>query len=88
MNPQENQDWDSRLQELETRIHQPSSQSSLRDWLDRLPYPGKVALGVVSAIVIFSLLKTFLQMVSALLSIAILGVVLYLLYKFLLAPQK
>ncbi|NET91193.1 MAG: hypothetical protein F6K45_24390 [Kamptonema sp. SIO1D9] len=62
--------------------------TELRNWFNSLPTAGKVAVVAVAAIVGFSLLRTVLQLVASLISLAILGVVLYLLYKFFIAPQS
>ncbi|MGK7872072.1 MAG: hypothetical protein AB4426_01770 [Xenococcaceae cyanobacterium] len=62
--------------------------TQIRDWFNSLPTPGRVAVVVVTMVVGFSLLNTVLRLVASLLSIAILGVVLYLLYKFFIAPRS
>ena len=64
------------------------SLSQVKTWFDSLPSIGKVAVAVVAAIIGFSLLRTVLQLVTSLLTIAILGVFLYLLYKFFVAPKS
>ncbi|MEC4984903.1 MAG: hypothetical protein SAJ37_04190 [Oscillatoria sp. PMC 1068.18] len=62
--------------------------AKLQNWFASLPTAGKVAVVAIAAIVGFSLLRTVLQLVASLISLAILGVVLYLLYKFFIAPQS
>ena len=104
MNPQENKNWERRLQELEVEINQSSSPSPvtqndksqqtetlfapIRDWFNSLPTPGKVGVAIVAVVAAFSLLNSILRLVALLLSIAILGGLLYLLYKFLIAPNS
>ena len=51
-------------------------------WFDDLPSFGKIAVGVVGIIVTFSLLNSFLKLVASLLTIAILSLILYGVYKF------
>jgi hypothetical protein len=58
------------------------------NWFNSLPSAGKVAVVVVAAFVGFSLLRTVFQLVASLISLAILGVILYLVYKFLITPQS
>ncbi|MGB3695345.1 MAG: hypothetical protein WA865_22370 [Spirulinaceae cyanobacterium] len=60
----------------------------LQTWFQGLPTIAKVAVAVVAAMIGFSLLNTVLKVVTSLLSLAIMGVVLYLLYKFFLAPRS
>lgn len=56
-------------------------------WFNTLPQVGKIAVVVVGAFVTFSVLRSVLQLVAAIASLAILGVLLYLGYKFLVANQ-
>jgi len=56
-------------------------------WFKALPQVGKIAVVVVSAFVTFSVLRSVLQLVAAIASLAILGTLLYLGYKFLVATQ-
>lgn len=112
MNPQNNQDYDRKLQELEdqlnkeqprfsveTKLEQPfvrfvnpsglqSAFNQVAHWFNNLPKSGKVAVAVITALVAFSVLKTVLQLVASLISLAILGVILYLVYKFFVTPQS
>lgn len=111
MNPQENRDYDRRLQELETELErdqplpsvdtqpgqplqhnvnnsQPASVwNQIANRFNSLPTAGKVAVVIIAAIVGFSVLRSVLQLVAALISLAILGVILYLVYKFFVKPQ-
>lgn len=67
---------------LQTKLNQ------LQIWFNNLPRGGQVIVGLVAIVVGFSLLNTVLQVVTSLLSIAILAVLLYGLYKFFIAPQS
>ncbi len=58
------------------------------NWFNSLPSAGKVAVVAIAAILGFSLLRSVLQLVASLISLAILGVLLYLVYKFFVAPRS
>lgn len=58
------------------------------NWYDGLPNVGKVAVAIVAAIAGFSLLKSVLQLMASLFSLAILGGILYLVYRFVVVPQS
>lgn len=61
--------------------------NKITDWFKGLPSTAKVIVIVVAALVGFSLLRTVFQLVASLFSLAVLGVLLYLVYKFWIAPQ-
>ncbi len=98
MNSNNDQDWERRFQELEVEVNpEPQVQddlspkmnnllSQIKDWYNRLPNPGKVAVAVGGVLLAFSVLNSILKLVASLLTIAILGVVLYGVYKFLMKP--
>ncbi len=58
------------------------------DWFNRLSRAGKVAVVAIAAIIGFSVLKSLLQLVASLFTLALFGVILYLVYKFFVAPQS
>lgn len=58
------------------------------NWYNSLPNTGKVAVAIAGACVGFSLLRTVLQLVASLISLTLVGVILYLVYKFVIAPQS
>jgi hypothetical protein len=62
--------------------------SAAKAWFNRLPPLAKVAVAVVGVMAVFSLLNSVLKLVASLISIAILGVILYLLYKVFFAPRS
>lgn len=62
--------------------------SQVAHWFERLPSAGKVAVVIVSALVGFSILRNVLQLVASVFSLAILGVILYLVYKFFVTPKS
>ena len=93
------EDQQRKLEELEAEINQsvspptdspiePSPQRTLQERWNSLPTFGKGAIAAVALFVGVSLLSTVLRLVTSLLSVAILGVVLYLLYKFFIAPRS
>ena len=93
------EDQQRKLEELEAEINQsvsppadspiePSPQRTLQERWNSLPPLGKGAIAAVALFVGFSLLNTVLRLVTSLLSVAVLGVVLYLLYKFFIAPRS
>jgi hypothetical protein len=117
MNPQENQDYERKLQELEDQLERDRTQPTIEtqpgqppqryvngsqlevpvfkqvfnqvaNWFNRLPKVGKVAVVLIATIIGFSLLRSVLQLVASLISLAILGVILYLVYKFFITPQS
>jgi hypothetical protein len=55
-----------------------------KDWFNNLSSEGRIAVGVVGVLVSFSILNTFLRLISSLVSIAILAGLLYFGYKFFL----
>jgi negative regulator of sigma E activity len=112
MNPQNQQDWERKLQELEIEIHQTPSKMSnseppkpqfndretspqlqklwlqVRNWFNGLPQGGKAIALLLAVLLGFSLLRTFLQLISAAIGMTILGVLLYAAYKFFIAPPS
>jgi p-aminobenzoyl-glutamate transporter AbgT len=112
MNPQENRDYQRKLQELEKELNKDKPLKSLEtqpgqllqslfnksqlesvfnqltNWFNSLPTVGKVAVVLIGASVGLSLLRSVLQLVGALISLVILGGILYLVYKFVITPQS
>lgn len=112
MNPQQNQDWERKLQEIEAEINQappkppvqtqpgqpltsqgndsPSISSLLKqvtNWFNSLSRNARVIVVSAAAIVGFLVLKTVFQLVASVISLAILGAILYLVYKFFVASK-
>lgn len=93
-------DKEQPLPSIETRSGQPlvrhadnsqakkSSLNQVATWFNSLPSAGRLAVVIIAALISFSILKSVLQLVGALFSLAILGVILYLVYKFLITPQS
>lgn len=100
MNAQNQPNWEQKLKDLEAKLQgnippngsTPYSWQSLSaqcvGWFQGLPKAGQIAVGVVGLIMGLTLLKTLFQLVSLLMSLAILGVFVYLAYRFLIAPNS
>lgn len=56
--------------------------TSVKNWFATLPSAGKVIVGVLGLMIAFSLLKTFLSVVQLAFSLAILGVIGYVVFQF------
>ena len=57
-------------------------------WFNSLPSLGKVVVVIVGLSASMSLLSSVLQLVASLISLAILGIILYGVYKFFVMPQS
>lgn len=113
MNSSDNQDWQRKLEELETEVNQNSSSTvqtetetvypqveidnmnsssgwlnSARDWFNGLAPIGQIAVGVIAVMLGFSVLNIFLKVISSLISVAILGGLVYLGYKYIFAESS
>jgi hypothetical protein len=62
--------------------------NSARDWFNNLPSVGRVAVGVGGALVGISVLSTFIKLVSSLVSVAIVGGLIYVAYKFFIGSAQ
>ncbi len=62
--------------------------NQVANWFNSLPRGGKVAVAIIATLVGFSILRSVLQLVASLISLAIVGVVVYLVYKFFVTPQS
>ena len=62
--------------------------TQVANWFNNLTSVGKIAVVIIGGILGLSLLRTALQLVASLISLTILGVMLYLMYKFWINPQS
>ena len=62
--------------------------NSARDWFNGLAPIGQVAVGVIAVMLGFSVLNIFLKVISSLISVAILGGLLYLGYKYIIVGSS
>jgi hypothetical protein len=77
-----------RFQRYINREHTQAAIEKTRQWFNRLPTSGKVTVAVVAVLVGFSVLASILQLVASLVALAILGVILYLVYKFFISSES
>ena len=61
--------------------------NSARDWFNGLAPIGQIAVGVIAVMLGFSVLNIFLKVISSLISVAILGGLVYLGYKYIFAES-
>jgi hypothetical protein len=104
MNSQPNSDWERQPQEVKVEIDPepaPTSVNStnaseelenavkrIKIWFNSLPPAGRLIVTLIAVTLAFSLLSTVLKIVMALLSTAVLVVVLYLVYKYAIASRS
>ena len=93
MNSQEQQNWQKKLQDLEAQIHNSSSANQnllprIRQWFANLATPGKAVVVVVGVVFTLSLLNTVFWLAKLLLSLTILGGIVYFAYKLLFAHKN
>ncbi len=61
---------------------------TLRNWFDNLPQVGKLIVGIGTIMMGFSVLNLFLHVITNLISVAILSLILYGLYKYLFSNSQ
>ena len=66
---------------------QQNSLTSLKEWLNSLHPAARIFLFLLATFLVFSLLSLVFRLVASLLSLAILAVILYAVYKFLFTPS-
>ncbi|NJK68862.1 MAG: hypothetical protein HC789_18070 [Microcoleus sp. CSU_2_2] len=102
MNPQHNFNWQQAFGELKAKLERsPLIQQNSNSYqtvqtlynqflnkFQRLPKPGKVAVFAVGAIVVLTVFNTVVQLISALITLAVLGVLIYVAYKLAIAPDS
>lgn len=59
----------------------------VQNLLNSLPTSAKVVVGAIAALIALSLLQTVFKVVTSLITLAILGIILYLIYQFAIAPK-
>jgi hypothetical protein len=62
--------------------------AKVKNWYTALPVPARVAVAVIGVFVTFSLLTAILRLVTAVVSLVIMGAVLVLLYRFAIKPNS
>ena len=61
---------------------------TVRNWFNNLPQVAKLIVGIVAILIGFSILNFFLRLITSLVSLAILSLILYGLYKYLFSSSK
>ena len=62
--------------------------NTVKDWFNGLAPIGQVAVGIIAIMLGFSVLNIFLKVISSLISVAVLGGLVYLGYKFIVAESS
>jgi hypothetical protein len=62
--------------------------STTQNWFEQIPATGKLAVGVGVAIISLMLLKTVFQLVTSLITLAVVAVALWIAYRFVIAPKQ
>ncbi|HAG83799.1 MAG TPA: hypothetical protein DD379_14060 [Cyanobacteria bacterium UBA11162] len=62
--------------------------NQVSQWFNTLPTVGKVVVGIVGVSMAFSLLRSVFQLVASLITLTLLGTILYLVYKFFITSQS
>ncbi len=95
-------EWKRKLHDLEAQMNQTRPLQSNSDtsesiqslyqravtWFQQLPKEGQIAVAVAGAVLGLSVLGTLVKLVSFALSLVLLGGLLYIGYKFFLAPSS
>ncbi|MEG4274690.1 MULTISPECIES: hypothetical protein [unclassified Microcoleus] len=102
MNPQNNFNWQQAIGELKAKVERSPliTQNSdsyqavgtfynqLLDKFQRLPKPGQVAAFALASIIVLTVFNSIVQLISALMTLAVLGVLIYIAYKLAISPQS
>ncbi len=56
---------------------------TMSNWFNSLPQVGKLIIGIITILIGFNILNLFLHLITNLITLAILGLILYGLYKYL-----
>ncbi|MGB7710207.1 MAG: hypothetical protein WBL95_11850 [Microcoleus sp.] len=102
MNYQNNFNWQQAFGELKAKLERsplmkmnldnyPAVQTFYNQFLNKfqsLPKPGQVAVFAVGAIIVLTVFNTVVQLISALITLAVLGVLIYIAYKLAISPQS
>ena len=102
MNYQNNFNWQQAFGELKAKLersplmkmnldHYPAVQTFYNQFLNKfqsLPKAGQVAVFAIGAIIVLTVFNTVVQLISALITLAVLGVLIYIAYKLAISPQS
>ena len=102
MNYQNNFNWQQALGALKAKLDRsplikinldnyPAVQTFYNQFLEKfqsLPKPGQVGVFAVAAIILLTVFNTVVQLISALITLAVLGVLIYITYKLAISPDS
>lgn len=102
MNPQNNFNWQQAIGELKAKLERsplvqqnPDSYQAIGtlynqvlDKFQKLPKPGQVAVFAVGAIVVLTVFNSIVQLLSAVMTLGVLGVLIYIAYKLAISPDS
>ncbi len=102
MNSQNSFNWQQAFGSLKAKLDRsplikvnldnyPAVQTFYNQFLDkfqRLPKPGQVAIFAVAALILLTVFNTVVQLISALITLAVLGVLIYITYKLAISPDS
>ena len=102
MNPQNNFNFQQAIRELKAKVERssliqqnPDSYQALGtfynqflDKFQKLPKAGQVAVFAVGAIVVLTVFNSIVQLISALMTLAVLGVLIYIAYKLAISADS
>lgn len=97
MTSEQKSNWQKKLEELEVEISNNTpittetsmnAIDNIKNWFLSLPPIGKIIIGLFAISVFFSLLKTVFSLLQLLFSLAILGIIGYFAYQFLLKSNN
>ena len=102
MNPQNNFNWQQAFGELKAKLERSplikqnsdsyqavgTFYNQLLDKFQTLPKPGQVAAFALASIIVLTVFNSVVQLISALMTLAVLGVLIYIAYKLAISPQS
>jgi hypothetical protein len=102
MNPQNNFNWQQAVGELKAKLERspliqqnPDSYQAIGTFYNqslekfqKLPKPGQVAVFAVGAIVVLTVFNSIVQLLSAVMTLGVLGVLIYIAYKLAISPDS
>jgi hypothetical protein len=102
MNPQNNFNWQQAVGELKAKLERspliqqnPDSYQAVGTFYNqslekfqKLPKPGQVAVFAVGAIVVLTVFNSIVQLLSAVMTLGVLGVLIYIAYKLAISPDS
>jgi hypothetical protein len=90
MNSKNQEDLKNKIDEYEVEVQYSPSKvlNQIGLWYNALPSPVKLVVLVFGVVLGFSLLASVFRLLTALITLGSLGIILYLVYKFWIAPRS